>query len=150
VDIVTANCAGNTALDLYAGVGLFASVLNRAFQRVLAVESSPTSYADLLYNLPASVKAVRATSEQYLENAAGKLQPDLIVVDPPRSGLGEKVIRGLAKMKAPRITYVACDPATFSRDLVRLLASGYRVDDAHLLDMFPQTYHIESVFQLVK
>ncbi|HXP17269.1 MAG TPA: 23S rRNA (uracil(1939)-C(5))-methyltransferase RlmD [Terriglobales bacterium] len=150
VDIVTANRAGNTALDLYAGVGLFASVLNREFQRVLAVESSPTSYADLLYNSPANVKAVRATTEQYLENAAGKLQPDLIVVDPPRSGLGEKVIQGLAKMKAPRITYVACDPATFSRDLVRLLASGYRVDDAHLLDMFPQTYHIESVFQLVK
>jgi 23S rRNA (uracil1939-C5)-methyltransferase len=150
VKLATANRSGNTALDLYAGVGLFSSVLNREFQRVLAVESSPTSYADLLYNSPANVKAVRASTEQYLEKVAGKLHPDLIVVDPPRSGLGEKVIRGLAKMNAPRLTYVACDPATFSRDLVRLLALGYRVEEAHLLDMFPQTYHIESVFHLVR
>jgi 23S rRNA (uracil1939-C5)-methyltransferase len=150
VDIVTANRTGDTAIDLYAGVGLFSSVLNREFQRIVAVESSPTSYADLLYNSPASVKAVRASTEQYLENAAGKIHPDLIVVDPPRCGLGEKVIRGIAKMNASRITYVACDPATFCRDLVRLLGFGYRVEEAHLLDMFPQTYHIESVFQLVR
>ncbi len=142
--------ATGTALDLYAGVGLFSSVLNREFERVIAVESSPTSHADLLYNSPANVKAVRATTEQYLENAAGKLRPDLVVVDPPRSGLGERVIRGLVKLKAPRITYVSCDPATLSRDLVRLLQSGYRVDEAHLVDLFPQTYHLESVFHLVR
>ena len=101
-----------TALDLYAGVGLFSSVLNREFARVIAVESSPISHADLLYNSPANVKAVRSTTEQYLENAAGKLHPELVVVDPPRSGLGEKVIQGLVKLQAPRISYVACDPAT--------------------------------------
>jgi 23S rRNA (uracil1939-C5)-methyltransferase len=139
-----------TALDLYAGVGLFSSVLNREFERVIAVESSPTSHADLLYNSPANVKAVRATSEQYLENAAGKLRPWLVVVDPPRSGLGERVIKGLAKLMARRITYVSCDPATLSRDLVRLLQSGYRVEEAHLVDLFPQTYHLESVFHLVR
>jgi 23S rRNA (uracil1939-C5)-methyltransferase len=142
--------ATGTALDLYAGVGLFSSVLNREFERVIAVESSPTSHADLLYNSPANVKAIRATTEQYLENAAGKLRPELVVVDPPRSGLGERVIRGLMKLKAPRITYVSCDPATLSRDLVRLLQSGYRVDEAHLVDLFPQTYHLESVFRLVR
>jgi 23S rRNA (uracil1939-C5)-methyltransferase len=142
--------ATGTALDLYAGVGLFSSVLNREFERVIAVESSPTSHADLLYNSPANVKAVRATTEQYLENAAGKLRPELVVVDPPRGGLGERVIRGLVKLKAPRITYVSCDPATLSRDLVRLLQAGYRVDEAHLVDLFPQTYHLESVFRLVR
>jgi 23S rRNA (uracil1939-C5)-methyltransferase len=142
--------ATGTALDLYAGVGLFSSVLNREFERVIAVESSPTSHADLLYNSPANVQAVRATTEQYLENAAGKLRPALIVVDPPRSGLGERVIRGLVNLKAPRIAYVSCDPATLSRDLVRLLQSGYRVDEAHLVDLFPQTYHLESVFHLVR
>ena len=141
--------AAGTALDLYAGVGLFSSVLNREFERVIAVESSPTSHADLLYNSPANVKAVRATTEQYLENAAGKLRPSLVVVDPPRSGLGEKVIKGLAGLKAPRITYVSCDPATLARDLARLLSSGYRVEEAHLVDLFPQTYHLESVFHLV-
>lgn len=142
--------ATGTALDLYAGVGLFSSVLNREFERVIAVESSPTSHADLLYNSPANVKAVRATTEQYLENAAGKLRPELVVVDPPRSGLGERVVKGLVKLAAPRITYVSCDPATLSRDLARLLQSGFRVEDAHLVDLFPQTYHLESVFHLVR
>jgi len=142
--------ATGTALDLYAGVGLFSSVLNRKFERVIAVESSPTSHADLLYNSPANVKAVRATTEQYLENAADRLRAELVVVDPPRSGLGERVIKGLVKLKAPRITYVSCDPATLSRDLGRLLQSGYRVEQAHLVDLFPQTYHLESVFHLVR
>ena len=156
VDIVVSRTTGGdtgatgTALDLYAGVGLFSSVLNREFERVIAVESSPTSHADLLYNSPANVKAVRATTEQYLENAAGKLRPELVVVDPPRSGLGERVIKGLVKLKAPRITYVSCDPATLARDLARLLQSGYRVEEAHLVDLFPQTYHLESVFHLVR
>jgi 23S rRNA (uracil1939-C5)-methyltransferase len=142
--------ATGTALDLYAGVGLFSSFLNREFERVIAVESSPTSHADLLYNSPANVKAVRATTEQYLENAAGKLRADLVVVDPPRGGLGERVIKGLVKLKAPGITYVSCDPATLSRDLAGLLQSGYRVEQAHLVDLFPQTYHLESVFHLAR
>jgi 23S rRNA (uracil1939-C5)-methyltransferase len=148
----TGGDAGATgiALDLYAGVGLFSSVLNREFERVIAVESSQTSHADLLYNSPATVKAVRARTEQYLENAAGKLRAELVVVDPPRSGLGERVIRGLVKLKAPRITYISCDPATLSRDLARLLQSGYRVEEAHLVDLFPQTYHLESVFHLIR
>jgi 23S rRNA (uracil1939-C5)-methyltransferase len=131
-------------------VGLFSSVLNREFERVIAVESSPTSHADLLYNSPANVKAVRATTEHYLENVAGKLRPELVMVDPPRSGLGERVVKGLVKLAAPRITYVSCDPATLSRDLFRLLQSGYRVEEAHLVDLFPQTYHLESVFHLVR
>ena len=150
VSIVTANRGGGAALDLYAGVGFFSSVLSREFERVIAVESSPTSYPDLRYNAPASVKAVRATTEQYLENAADKLHPELVVVDPPRGGLGERAIRGLVKLEAPRITYVACDPATFSRDLGGLLQAGYRIDEAHLVDLFPQTYHLESVFHLVR
>ena len=153
VAIVTgnrANCGSGTALDLYAGVGLFSAVLNREFERVIAVESSPTSYADLLYNSPTNVKAVHATSEKYLENAAGKLRPDLMVADPPRSGLGDKVVQGLGRLKAPRMIYVSCDPATLSRDLGRLIQLGYRVQEAHLVDLFPQTFHVESVFHLVR
>jgi 23S rRNA (uracil1939-C5)-methyltransferase len=153
--VVRGEHAGDTgtALDLYAGVGLFSSVLNvlnREFERVIAVESSPTSHADLLYNSPANVKAIRATTEQYLENAAGKLRSGLVIVDPPRSGLGEKVIQGLAKLRAARLVYVSCDPATLSRDLARLLQLGYRIEQAHLVDLFPQTYHLESVFHLVR
>jgi 23S rRNA (uracil1939-C5)-methyltransferase len=83
--------------------------------------------------------------------AADRLpKPDLIVVDPPRSGLGDHVAHALASTGAPRLTYVSCDPATLARDLVPLQASGYRVDEAHLVDLFPQTYHLESVLQLVR
>jgi 23S rRNA (uracil1939-C5)-methyltransferase len=76
--------------------------------------------------------------------------PDLIVADPPRSGLGDPVARALSNLGAPRVTYVSCDPATLARDLVPLLAAGYRVEDAHLVDLFPQTYHLEPVLHLVR
>ena len=77
-------------------------------------------------------------------------RPDLIVVDPPRSGLGDRVAGALASANAPRITYVSCDPATLARDLVPLQAAGYRVEAAHLVDLFPQTYHLETIVQLVR
>ena len=148
VDIVTANRSGKLALDFYAGVGLFSSVLAGSFVQVNAVESSPTSHADLRYNSPPNVKVVKALTEQYLAIVARRLQPDLVVVDPPRNGLGERVLGALAGLKAPQIAYVSCDPATLSRDLAVLLKSGYQVAEAHLIDLFPQTYHIESVFHL--
>jgi 23S rRNA (uracil1939-C5)-methyltransferase len=75
--------------------------------------------------------------------------PDLLVVDPPRSGLGNPVARALASLSAPRLTYVSCDPATLARDLVPLQAAGYRIEEVHLVDLFAQTYHLESVVQLV-
>jgi 23S rRNA (uracil1939-C5)-methyltransferase len=150
ITIVTQGRSGNTALDLYAGVGLFSTVLSREFERVIAVESSPTSQADLAYNSPRNVKAVRSMSEQYLKNVSRKLQPDLVVVDPPRGGLGENVVHALVTLGAPRMTYVSCDPATLSRDLGGLLKSGYKVERAHMVDLFPQTYHLEAVFHLVR
>jgi 23S rRNA (uracil1939-C5)-methyltransferase len=150
VNIVTDGQSGNAALDLYAGVGLFSSVLNREFQRVIAVESSPTSYTDLLYNSAPNMKAVHATTEQYLESAKGKLRPDLVVVDPPRAGLSAAVVKSLVAFNAPRITYVSCDPATIARDLRGLLGSGYQLQQTHLIDLFPQTFHVESVFHLVR
>lgn len=77
-------------------------------------------------------------------------RPDLIVVDPPRSGLGDRVARALARVNALRVTYVSCDPATLARDLLPLQAAGYRVEEVHLVDLFPQTYHLETVVQLVR
>jgi 23S rRNA (uracil1939-C5)-methyltransferase len=150
VGIVTDSRKGGTALDLYAGVGLFSSVLNREFERVIAVESSPISHADLLYNSPPHVKAVRATAERYLNNVSGKLRPDLVIVDPPRNGLGEKVVKALISLQAPQLTYVSCDPATLARDMRGLIHSGYKIEQAHLVDLFPQTYHLESVFHLAR
>ena len=150
VGLVSDGRAGTVALDLYAGTGLFSSVLSRGFAQVIAVESSPISYADLVHNSPPNVKAVRATSEQYLQKASGKVRADLAVLDPPRSGLGTGVLNSLVEWGAPRLIYVSCDPATLARDLGRLLAAGYRVEQAHLVDLFPQTYHLESVFHLTR
>lgn len=149
-DIVTGGRTGRTALDLYAGVGLFSVLLSREFERVIAVESSLQSSADLAYNVSANVKTVRSTVEEYLTNVGGQMRADLIVVDPPRGGLGVRVAQGLTALKASRLTYVSCDPATLARDLVPLLASGYHVEQAHLVDLFPQTFHIESVFCLTR
>lgn len=149
IAIVTDGMAGKVALDLYAGVGLFATVLTRSFAQVIAVESSQTSLSDLRHNAPPEVKAVLATTEQYLGQASG-LRPDLVVVDPPRGGLGEGVVRSLAKLEAPKITYVSCDPSTLARDLRFMTSLGYRITNAHLIDLFPQTFHIESVFVLVR
>jgi len=150
VDLVVQNQSGTLALDLYAGVGLFAAVLNREFDHVIAVESSPTSYADLLYNSPAKMKAVKAMTEQYLKNSGTRLQPDLVVVDPPRGGLGDTVVNEIVALHAQRIMYVSCDPATLARDLRGLVGAGYRIERAHVVDLFPQTYHLESVFHLTR
>ena len=155
VRIVTAGPSGNTmtgevALDLYAGVGLFSLPLAENFQRVVAVESSPLSFGDLRRNLPPHAKAVRATTESYLEDAGRKMRADLIVVDPPRTGLGARVAKSLAQSRTPRITYVSCDPATLARDLAVLIEGGYRVTEAHLVDLFPQTFHLETVLHLTQ
>ena len=147
VKTVTQAASGQVALDLYAGGGLFSQVLAKSFPQVIAVESSQTSQSDLRHNVPPEVKAVRATTEQFLGKAWGP-RPDFIVADPPRGGLGENVVRNLVKHGAPRMTYVSCDPSTLARDLRQLVSSGYRIEGAHLHDLFPQTFHIESVFHL--
>jgi 23S rRNA (uracil1939-C5)-methyltransferase len=163
VKIVTAGQSGKLALDLFAGVGLFSTALASDFHHIVSVESSQTSTADLSYNQSSNGEAVQATTEQYLARAenSGRVgkgvvlphipyKPDLAVVDPPRIGLGERVARMLASLGAPRVVYVSCDPATLARDLVPLLAAGYRVEQVHLVDLFPQTYHLESVVHLAR
>ncbi len=117
--IVTGGRSGEIALDLYAGVGLFSLALASSFRHVVAVESSQGSAADLKYNSPRNVKAVRSTVDAYLAGQGLKVRPDYVVVDPPRAGLGDRVARALAKLGAPRVTYVSCDPATLARDLDR-------------------------------
>jgi 23S rRNA (uracil1939-C5)-methyltransferase len=145
----TGGASGKLALDLYAGVGLFATLLAKSFAQVIAVEASPACHSDLRRNVSPEIKTVLATTERYLGQVAG-LRPDLVVVDPPRGGLGENVARGVAKLDAPQIRYVSCDPATLARDLRVLVGLGYEIGEAHLMDLFPQTYHIESVLHLVR
>jgi 23S rRNA (uracil1939-C5)-methyltransferase len=149
VELVTANRSGHAALDLFAGVGLFTMPMSRNFERITSVEIAQNSFDDLAANAAVPhIQAVHSTTEDYLNAARGRW--DYAIVDPPRAGLGERVTKALAGLSIPRISYVSCDPATLSRDLVTLLAAGYRVEQAHLVDLFPQTYHMETVLHLAR
>ena len=155
VSVVTSNARGEVALDLYAGVGLFSAALARSFHHIFGVEASQTSHADFVQNVPANVKAVGARTEDYLRSdylrsRPVRNSPELVVLDPPRTGVGSAVIRSLVELGAPRVRYVSCDPATLARDLVPLLAAGYHIEEAHLFDLFPGTFHIESVMLLAR
>jgi 23S rRNA (uracil1939-C5)-methyltransferase len=149
LELVCAEAHGTLALDLYAGVGLFSAALARSFQHVEAVEIAPASFNDLRENVPRNVSVHQMTTAAYLTTAAGRKNPDLVVVDPPRAGLGEEVSRKLAAIGAARLTYVSCDPATLARDLNIFLRAGYDLQQLDLVDLFPETYHIETVAQLV-
>jgi 23S rRNA (uracil1939-C5)-methyltransferase len=150
VSVAIGDAKGRTALDLYAGTGLFSVPLAKRFDRVIAVEASRFSYSDLQFNAPPNVKPVQASTETYLENVGRKAGLDLVLLDPPRSGMGEHTARMLVQTQVPRITYVSCDPATLARDLRVLTAAGYRLESAHLVDLFPQTFHMETVVHLVR
>ncbi len=155
VSVVTGDARGDVALDLYAGVGLFSAALAQNFHHILGVEASQTSHADFVQNVPANVKAVGARTEDYLKtyylrSRPVRKRPDLVVLDPPRTGAGKVVIRSLAELGAACIRYVSCDPATLARDIAPLLAAGYHIEEAHLFDLFPETFHIESVLLLAR
>jgi 23S rRNA (uracil1939-C5)-methyltransferase len=149
--LVTDQEQGSTAWDLYAGVGLFSLPLARRFTSVVAVESSASAVRDLRENLRGSKhRIVASETAAFLRRAVEQHEetPDFVVVDPPRAGLGRDVTDRLGKIRARKITYVSCDPATLSRDLAALLESGYRLRKLHLVDLFPQTFHLESVTHL--
>jgi len=144
VQLVVAERQGRMALDLYAGVGLFALPLARRFERVIAVESSRVSVDDLRANAPANVKVSSQSVQAYLTSVADTLKPDLIVVDPPRAGLGATIATHVSHMGSREIVYVSCDPATLARDLKQFTSEGWKIVEMHLIDLFPQTFHIET------
>jgi len=155
VDLATAGESGRAAWDMYAGVGLFSVPLTEKFSEVTAVEMGASAVRDLRENLREAGSAKRhrmvaAETAAFLRDAANRRAeaPDLVVVDPPRDGLGAAVTTLLGKIRPRRITYVSCDPATLSRDVAALLESGYRLAQIHLVDLFPQTFHLESVTHL--
>jgi len=146
---VTAGRSGKLAWDLFAGVGLFARKLAGAFERVEAVESAGAAIPSLEENLRGTgAEAVSASVLEFVERSGGGERPDLIVVDPPRTGLGPEITSRLGEMAAPQMTYVSCDPATLARDLKALLAHGYAIERVALFDLFPQTFHLETVVDL--
>jgi 23S rRNA (uracil1939-C5)-methyltransferase len=139
------NRSGRLAWDLYSGVGLFAQAL--AYENVIAVESEGFSADDLKTNLEnRRQRVIRSNTLDFLRGQAqGQEKPELILVDPPRAGLGKEICALMASVAAPEIVYVSCDPATLARDLQPLLQSGYSVEKMDLIDLFPQTFHMETV-----
>ena len=146
---VTEGLRGKVAWDLYAGVGLFARKLAASFERVVAVESGTEAVAALGENLR-DTKAEPCKSETlaFLRRQPSNQPPDLIVVDPPRTGLGADVSAQLVRISAPALVYVSCDPATLARDLRTFIHAGYGINDITLVDLFPHTFHLEAVVRL--
>jgi 23S rRNA (uracil1939-C5)-methyltransferase len=139
---------GRLVLDLFAGVGLFSAQFATRFERLVAVEANPAAARDLEENLRGRARAEARTAEVEPFLASYRDQPDLVVVDPPRSGLTPGAISRLAHIAPERITYVSCDPPTLARDLAALENQGYALSEVHLFDLFPQTFHIETAVRL--
>ena len=151
VSVVAASHTGNLAWDLYAGVGLFTKALAPCFQRITAVEVAEPSFTALTSNKVSNRQAVKDTTLDFLSRAVtDRDRPDLIVLDPPRSGAGREVCELLGRIAAPTLVYVSCSPDTLPADLATLTAAGYTVAALHLFDLFPQTTHIEAVAVLTR
>jgi 23S rRNA (uracil1939-C5)-methyltransferase len=132
-------------LDGYCGVGLFTLPVAELAGLVIAVEAHPPAVEDLLENT-AGMENVEVVEGQVEAALAGLEEPlDAALVDPPRTGLDREALEGLVAAAPRRVVYVSCDPATLARDGRRLAEAGYRLIRAHPVDMFPQTYHIETV-----
>lgn len=152
---------GGFALDLYAGVGFFTLPLAKTFSRVVSVDANLAATQDLRTNVAdAGVEVVSENkhTEEFLTNFTER--PDFVVLDPPRAGLGAETAARLANLGAEEIVYLSCDPSTLARDLAVLTGSErkpqtaitaehrYEISDVQLFDLFPQTYHIETLVRL--
>ncbi|HEY4359448.1 MAG TPA: class I SAM-dependent RNA methyltransferase [Bryobacteraceae bacterium] len=144
VEVALGGVAGETALDLYAGVGLFAMPLSKRFANVTAVEGAGSAARDLAHNAAGALLVEHERVEDYLGRL--KATPDLIVADPPRAGLGKAVVGHLNRLNPKQMVIVSCDPATLARDLAAM--PNYSIERLTMVDLFPQTYHMETVVRL--
>lgn len=158
---IVGGAKGGYALDLYAGVGFFTLPLAKMFEKVVSVDANESAIRDLKTNAEAAgVQVVSANehTEEFLKKQSE--QPDFVVLDPPRAGLGADTAARLANLGTPEIVYLSCDPATLARDLAVLVGSErksgttiettrkYEISEVHLFDLFPQTFHIETLVRL--
>ncbi len=160
---VTASAHGELALDLYAGVGFFTLPLAKAFQKVVSVDANLAATRDLSANAEVAGVAIASHNEhaeEFLKKT--KEKPEFVVLDPPRAGLGAEAASNLTELGAQEIVYLSCDPSTLARDLAVLTNSvrkpkgipepsiRYEITEMHLFDLFPQTFHIETLVRLRK
>jgi 23S rRNA (uracil1939-C5)-methyltransferase len=177
---VTAGAKGDLALDLYAGVGFFTLLLAQTFERVVSVDANLAATRDLFANAKSAgvdVVSHNEHAEEFLKETDER--PDFVVLDPPRSGLGTAAAAALASLGAAEIVYLSCDPSTLARDLAVLTGSQrksretfagasaeagavtggdsaagvtnrYEIREMAMFDLFPQTFHIETMVRLRK
>jgi 23S rRNA (uracil1939-C5)-methyltransferase len=158
---VTADAHGTLALDLYSGVGFFTLPLAKAFHKAVSVDANLAATRDLQFNAEAAgvtITSHNEHAEEFLKKTEEK--PDFVVLDPPRAGLGAEAAVKLAELGATEIVYLSCDPSTLARDLAVLTRSSrrpkeisgpavhYEITAMHLFDLFPQTFHIETLVRL--
>jgi 23S rRNA (uracil1939-C5)-methyltransferase len=160
---VVSNTSGESALDLYSGVGFFTLPLAKTFGKVVSVDANLAATRDLQANAELAGVSIASHNEQaeaFLRKT--KERPEFVVLDPPRAGLGAQASRDLAELSAREIAYLSCDPSTLARDLAVLTNSTrkpkqidapskrYEITEMHLFDLFPQTFHIETLVRLRK
>lgn len=145
--------SGERLAEYFAGAGFFTLGLARRFGRVVAVEAHPTATGDIAANLAAAglsnvkIETAPAESDRH-RDALQRFAPQVVVLDPPRTGLPPGFAKYVAGLAADRIVYVSCDPATLARDLRVLCDDGYRLASVRAFDLFPQTPHVETLATL--
>ena len=140
--------SSTTLLDVYCGVGLFSAFFAPRCKSVIGIEASSSACEDFAVNLDEfnNVELYEGLAEEILPALVGRIaNPPYILVDPPRAGLDKRVMDGLLKLNPQVIAYVSCDPSTLARDAKRLIEGGYQLKQVTPFDLFPQTYHIESI-----
>jgi len=149
IEFALGDASGESALDLYSGVGLFTLPLSRRFQRVTAVEANPVAVRFARRNLQDTKARVIAAGVTEWFRSAPVREVDFVLLDPPRAGAESAVIKGILDLHPQQISYVSCDPATLARDLRKLVAGGYTIHSIRGFDLFPQTHHVETVVRLI-
>jgi 23S rRNA (uracil1939-C5)-methyltransferase len=134
-----------TFLDIYCGVGLFSAFMAPRVGRLMGIESNPSAVDDFTFNLDEfdHVEIYQAAAEEVLPGL--DVQADVVLVDPPRAGLSRDVLDAILNLHPATLAYVSCDPATLARDAKRLAAGGYTLKHVTPFDLFPHTYHVESM-----
>ena len=140
--------SSTTLLDIYCGVGLFSKFFAAKCQTVIGIETSESACEDFAFNLDEfdNVEIYEGAAEEVLPGLAGRLDSSTFaIVDPPRAGIEKHALDAIISIKPQIIAYVSCDPSTLARDAARLINGGYRLVEVTPFDLFPQTYHIESI-----
>lgn len=137
--------SGWRLLDLYCGVGFFSLQLFKTFEKVVGLESSPPSIRIARKNSKINGAFNSRFSLLRVQDWKPTAHFDVVIVDPPRTGLDRGVVEKISTLTPQKVIYVSCDVSTFARDAKEFMKNGYAIEDVKLVDMFPQTHHMESV-----